>query len=283
MSSRVVSYFDQSEFEYIYACIKHKSDWPTAIKRINAWRSRGKLSPSIDASCSLMEALSASTSHNNERLILSMAFIRFFNCLVDQSQTGKFAQSVAMLAETLGLPGWFVDLRHAATHDHLPCLPVLINGCTQALGWLQANYWDKMMESTSVEGRNDEAAVDLLLKQYKDDRKAEIKAKEGKKKVNSAIKRLDAALSKSSATRSSLISKMIGVGYLIPNSRSQRAINDYIIPAICSDLWVPLLERIDLAHDDSFLFKLFIEIVRVLYSVEEPSSVSCNFTLGTFF
>lgn len=274
-------FFNQAEFEYVYSCIKDTSNWPAAINRINAWRTRGKLSPSIDSTCSLMEALTSSTSHNNERRVLSMAFIRFFNSLVDQGQTGKFAQSVSAIAETLGLPGWFVDLRHAATHDYLPCLPVLVNGCTQALEWLTVNYWQKMMvnAATAVEERD----VDAVLKKYKDDRRIEIKAKDNTKRASVSIRALDSAIWSKSLTRSALVSNIVGMGYLIPSSKSQRAGADFELPSTSLDLWGPLLERIDSAHDESFLFTLFLEIVHVLYSSNESGSISCNQTLGIKF
>jgi hypothetical protein len=53
----------------------------------------------------------------------------------------QYAQSVSSIAESMGLPTWFVDLRHAGTHDHLPTLSLLRNGAVQALEWLNVNYW----------------------------------------------------------------------------------------------------------------------------------------------
>jgi ribosomal biogenesis protein LAS1 len=36
-----------------------------------------------------------------------------------------YAQSIAHIAARIGLPLWFVELRHAATHEELPSLSVL--------------------------------------------------------------------------------------------------------------------------------------------------------------
>lgn len=56
---------------------------------------------------------------------------RFVNSLVDPLQTAYFARSISSLAAQLGLPLWFVELRHQATHEDLPGLPVLREGARQ--------------------------------------------------------------------------------------------------------------------------------------------------------
>lgn len=53
----------------------------------------------------------------------------FVNGLVDPLQKSYYASSISNLAGQLGLPGFFVDLRHAATHEDLPTLAALRNGC----------------------------------------------------------------------------------------------------------------------------------------------------------
>lgn len=56
---------------------------------------------------------------------------RFVNSLVDPLQTTYFARSMATLAAQLGLPLWFIEVRHAATHEDLPRLPVLRDAARQ--------------------------------------------------------------------------------------------------------------------------------------------------------
>jgi len=56
---------------------------------------------------------------------------RFVNSLVDPLQTAYFARSIASLAAQLGLPLWFVELRHQATHEDLPRLSVLRDAARQ--------------------------------------------------------------------------------------------------------------------------------------------------------
>jgi len=64
---------------------------------------------------------------------------RFVNGLVDVQQKGVYAQSVATVAESLGLPHSFVDLRHEATHGALPSLPLLRLTAEQVCAHLRAN------------------------------------------------------------------------------------------------------------------------------------------------
>ena len=86
------------------------------------------------------EQLGQHMSHKELRLMYAMGIIRFVNGLVDREQKGKFAKSINSLARMMGLPSWFVDLRHASTHERLPSLTVLRDGALQAVGWLHDNY-----------------------------------------------------------------------------------------------------------------------------------------------
>ena len=115
---------------------------------------------------------------------LALALIRFVNGIADQNQKSAFAQSVLSIADSVGLPRYLVDLRHACTHDRLPSARVLKRGVECALEWLRVNYWFKMdmakleQASPNVEagGRMecDENVLDVLGK-YKRLRKAEMR------------------------------------------------------------------------------------------------------------
>lgn len=74
---------------------------------------------------------------------------------------------MASLAAQLGLPLWFVELRHAATHEDLPGISVLrdaarqvsflplypllrrLTSASQALDWLYAHYWLPSLSTSS--------------------------------------------------------------------------------------------------------------------------------------
>ncbi|KAJ3207312.1 Ribosomal biogenesis protein las1l [Dinochytrium kinnereticum] len=134
--------------------------------KVKAWNSRGKLPLAIDSTASFAEvwlrdglggALPSGVSEHELRLMYTMVFIRFVNGMVDPAQKGVFAASVVSVAESLGLPTWFVDLRHAGTHDHLPSISILRSGCNQAMQWLHDNYWVQQqlyMKDTFSEVKN---------------------------------------------------------------------------------------------------------------------------------
>jgi ribosomal biogenesis protein LAS1 len=50
---------------------------------------------------------------------------------VDTLQKGAFALPITQIAEKLGLPRVFVDLRHEATHTQLPSLSILRDAAAQ--------------------------------------------------------------------------------------------------------------------------------------------------------
>ncbi len=72
-----------------------------------------------------------SLSYLSLRMSYAAAIIRLVNCLVDPLQLGAYARSIHSIAQQLGLPAWFVELRHAATHEDLPSLEVLRDAARQ--------------------------------------------------------------------------------------------------------------------------------------------------------
>lgn len=75
------------------------------------------------------------------RLAYNTAVIRFVNELVDRAQKSLFATSITKLAEQIGLPRVFVDIRHDGTHDKLNSLELLRWAAWEALKWLEDQYW----------------------------------------------------------------------------------------------------------------------------------------------
>lgn len=75
------------------------------------------------------------------RLAYSSAVIRFVNELVDRAQKSLFATSITKLADQIGLPRVFVDIRHDGTHDRLSSLELLRWAAGQAVAWLEDHYW----------------------------------------------------------------------------------------------------------------------------------------------
>eukprot|EP00899_Mesostigma_viride_P001795 jgi/Mesvir1/11616/Mv00022-RA.1 len=124
------------------------------LKRVNAWKIRGRVPLSVEITAALVEAMShdqqmrvhgaapgTPVSEETLRMLYALAAIRLVNGVVDPAQTARFAKSIASLANNAGIPRLLVDVRHEAAHNELPSLPMLRVAVRQALAWLCAYYW----------------------------------------------------------------------------------------------------------------------------------------------
>ncbi|GAA5868505.1 hypothetical protein JCM3774_005401 [Rhodotorula dairenensis] len=145
-----------------------------AISRIQVWLHRGQCPHAVESTAALLQLIlrdaepsTSSAAHgvseHELRLSYSMAVIRFVNSLVDPLQTTYYARSIASLAAQIGLPAWFVELRHQATHEDLPSIAVLRDAARQALDWLYANYWLPALDSASATSTLENALPPLPL------------------------------------------------------------------------------------------------------------------------
>ena len=81
------------------------------------------------------------------RLAYAMAVVRLVNGVVEPEQRAiGIAASVSDIAARCGLPRWFVDIRHDATHTSLPSLSNLRIAADTALAWLQSRYWQSQAD-----------------------------------------------------------------------------------------------------------------------------------------
>ncbi|CAM9018045.1 unnamed protein product [Wickerhamomyces anomalus] len=112
------------------------------------------------------------------QLSATMTLIRFVNGLLDPSQQSQFAIPLNLLAKKIGLPSWFVELRHAGTHEGLPSLEMLEIGVLGALDWLKVNYWEKIKSEEEVEEEEEEDVDDEdwkdVLRKYRRIRRVDI-------------------------------------------------------------------------------------------------------------
>lgn len=101
------------------------------------------------------------------RLAYNTAVIRFVNELVDRAQKSLFATSITKLADQIGLPRVFVDIRHEGTHDRLSSLELLRWASAEALKWLEDQYWSFEDDITPTTWLNEfNANVHGLLDQF---------------------------------------------------------------------------------------------------------------------
>ncbi|CAG8694411.1 14445_t:CDS:10, partial [Dentiscutata erythropus] len=215
---------------------------------VKAWSTRGKVPHAVVSTAafvevSLRDKFSFGKISNHElRLLYSMVFIRFVNGMVDPTQ-GSYASSVASLALKLNMPLRFVELRHAGTHEHLPSLQVLRNGCQQALQWLNENYWgiQRPLQSTHMN------EIHSLLSKYKELRMKFLKDSE-LDDMNSTDKIVKKILNLVSAeyVRDLLIPVLLEKGFLVPAEEKKRAsMVDQTLSKDLLDLWFTILRKFD--------------------------------------
>lgn len=190
MGPRITPWADEKEWLYVKRCFYPGAGAPEAedprilaINRVKAWSVRGRVPHAVLSTQMLtsvhLKDQSQVLSSLEARLLLSMTLTRFVNGLLDPAQQAAFAISINALAKTIGLPESFVEIRHSATHDTLPSLPVLQSATIAALDWLWHHYWnvpDKELENAQDEGQAlSELAIqiDAQLKSWKKLRKAD--------------------------------------------------------------------------------------------------------------
>ncbi|KAK4051603.1 rRNA-processing protein las1 [Microbotryomycetes sp. JL201] len=176
MLPRIVPWTTFDEFRHVFeliynsdgdsdsqrqGCQLHRraNELASFASQIEVWMLRGNCPHAAESTAAFLELVlrdsgnvgaSVRPTELEQRLGYSMALIRFVNSLIDPLQTTYYARSMATLATQIGLPLWFVELRHAATHEHLPSLVVLQDAAKQALDWLYTNYWVKTISGSGA-------------------------------------------------------------------------------------------------------------------------------------
>eukprot|EP00743_Colponemidia_sp_Colp-15_P005652 GILK01006077.1.p1 GENE.GILK01006077.1~~GILK01006077.1.p1 ORF type:complete len:572 (-),score=80.46 GILK01006077.1:205-1878(-) len=235
------------------------------LSRIAAWRSRGKVPLSVDVTAMLVQTmlsdrrfqLDGQRSEVDLRLSYSMILLRMVNGIVDQVQKGTHAQSISSLAQQLQLPSWLVDLRHEATHNQLPALPMLQFGAQQALQWLSINYWDKQWTHLSSTGARIKECIHgyreaqtLWVKLDKEklavDQASGLTTKVLRKRTKKALLQLVATTSPD-ALKSMLIPLLLEPGYMLPPTVSKAKSNTASVKAKFNrvvTIWGPAIDKL---------------------------------------
>ena len=124
-----------------------------ALRRIQVWRYRTATLPhAVESTAQLTHALLADrgcgafVAEEQAKLVFAMVVIRAVNGLVDPAQRGSHALPVAALASQVEVPPWIVDLRHQASHNSMPSLPVLRAAARYLLAWFRQHYWGAQAE-----------------------------------------------------------------------------------------------------------------------------------------
>eukprot|EP00892_Ulva_mutabilis_P011472 jgi/Ulvmu1/8698/UM047_0038.1 len=159
MSGRLVPWASWNEWERVRAMLfaEDATAVQAGLSAVMGWRRRGKLPLGIDVTAMLL-ATSLNDPHGPGPCIsskqptasgmqaslqneYSLTIIRLVNGVSDSCQKGKVAGSVSKNADNAGLHPMLVDVRHEATHNHIPSLHMLRLAASHALSWLYLNYW----------------------------------------------------------------------------------------------------------------------------------------------
>lgn len=118
------------------------------------------------------------------RYALATAVIRSINGLADVlQQQRREATSISILCKHLGIPSWLVDIRHDATHNKVPPLPMLEIAASTVLQYFRQVYWDKLREHTHKQRQK---CLDLL-EQYREANKSVEEQKWSDTKVSTVV------------------------------------------------------------------------------------------------
>lgn len=152
---RLVPWMSWEEWNFVHEALFSTSSESVsmALNRIIAWQSRGCLPVSVEITATIKDIHQRDPfftdgvleehvlSEEVLRMAYSMAIVRLLNGVVDQSQK-KRGESINDSANSIGLPRLLVDIRHEASHNQLPTLPLLRLASEQALDWLKSHYWE---------------------------------------------------------------------------------------------------------------------------------------------
>ncbi|KAG0204714.1 profilin, required for normal timing of actin polymerization in response to thermal stress [Mortierella sp. GBA30] len=246
--------------------VESLGDYLRGTGYVKAWEARGKLPHAIDSTAAFMQVVvrdwTQTCSDQDLRMMYSMVFIRFVNGYVDAFQSSKSAKSIAYLAvEKVGMPIWFVELRHTATHDYLPSLTILRSATNQALAWINDNYWIPQLVSVKLD---ETLTPDMKLAMSEDvrhmldnhrsekERQIEDNSLPQPKQEALVVNRLTRDLIKRCRSGDELLDTVIPIllepGMLVPRSKKTRAsVRDLTLNNLgrMVDLcWMPLLNRL---------------------------------------
>ncbi|PLW09368.1 hypothetical protein PCANC_27332 [Puccinia coronata f. sp. avenae] len=273
-----------------------------ALNHLYAWaiRSPATLPPAIEATHALLALLLPPTpSQQQQRLGLAMGIARLVNSLVDPEQKGLYARSISQIASQLGLPLSLVQLRHRATHEHLPSLTILLESANLALDWLYAHYWLPRLndiEGTSQLKSETMGALEGILLSYKRARKrAMLDVTQAEylqlipqfdNWINTASRELrgDGGHSRlpeddgdpDHRPLAALCSIMVHRHVLIPQSLKKRcqSLKDPL-PEPLQNLYEPLIDHLAQSHPQLFIRSLVFTLLDILATApEDPDTKS---------
>lgn len=198
---------------------------------------------------------------------MAMALTRFVNGQLDPLQTGQTARSIGSLAEGIGLPHALVQIRHQATHEHLPSWPTLHAAVMHALDWLHSVFWYPLHRIFSSSSHDiTPSDPHAMLRKYKSGRKAILRSE--------PVQPPDLPRSYSD----DLLHALATVPFLVPTAQSKRPA-DLVLPQALKEIWGPLVT--DLIRDPRALSCLLLHLHRAIQRSVDDRSVQITLLAWT--
>ncbi|WVQ85551.1 hypothetical protein IAT38_007717 [Cryptococcus sp. DSM 104549] len=221
------------------------------------------------------------------RMMMGMAVVRFVNGMVDPLQNGPYARPISHLAATLDLPPSLIALRHRATHEDLPPLPLLRTALAQCIAYLHHNSFLPLLASSSAGAAGAvlterEIAtcrrVSGLLRKWKKVMKTRLREKEVREEDASGkeMKRVRRELEGEVGGVEAVVRALAEVGSLVPIAKRKRSPASSTSPTTPSlKIWQPLLEHLassTMPELPSTLSSLILDILLNPFTSSHPSA-----------
>ncbi|KAJ2451416.1 rRNA-processing protein las1 [Coemansia sp. RSA 2336] len=265
---KIVPWTSTEEYVGVGECLYSQdlSEQKRGVAVVKAWRARARVPPAIDATANLVEAMVADhelgVSIGQQRHMYAMVLIRFVNSIVDLEQKGVYAQSMASLASRIGMPAWFVELRHACTHEQIPSLAVLRSTCAQALHWLEDYYWKKQSRKLPADTMD---RIRAAISDYASACQAAKGLSQGSginspeaatfEEAKASLEKLLEALH-SDAVRLYVVPVLLEPGALVPEDKRQRAkFPECAMPPALARQWASLFRLLSEVWSESLIYE----------------------------
>ena len=161
--AKSVPWKDWDEWSKAYKSVISDSavNYDPAISLIKQWKYRSKLPVAIEATGYLLDIFVNDQTVNPDcvspfspsqlALMYGQVISRFVNLLTDMAQKGVYAASMDLLAGSIEIPSWVVQVRHSSAHGTIfPSLSFLRKAAFELLdNFIIPKYWVNQMQLIS--------------------------------------------------------------------------------------------------------------------------------------
>ncbi|KAK6054471.1 hypothetical protein COOONC_08024 [Cooperia oncophora] len=102
---------------------------------------------------------------------MNVTIFRFINYVNEICQCQQ-QKSIVKAVQKLGIPSWLVEIRHNASHSHVPPISTLRKGFAFCREWIWEHFWTRqpheaMRSAGAVDTNSDVVAAEAALRDQK--------------------------------------------------------------------------------------------------------------------